>query len=302
MLYLITKGDTGEKMDYRFFIVFITSTLIFSLVVFADHLLIAEDTGKISTGEQQSGGVNLTVNATATTTTSTTVATTATTSAPSGGGGGGGAATIITTEETKTISLVPAGGSTIVTITKSDTLKIDLIEIEVKNEVKNVQVTVKESSKPAGATVVIGTEGKVYKYLEITTTISKTDISRVKVRFKVEKSWISNNGIDPNTIALNKLANTSWEKLATKKVSEDTINVFYEAEMSSLSIFAVTGQISTAITMTTVTTTLLEITVTTLPRVTTTTLEIVRPTDVTLLIVLVVVAILVILALILRRR
>ena len=305
MLYLIAKGDMGGKMDYRFFIAFITSILILSLVVFADP--IGETTGNITTGEQQSGGVNVTANASATTTTTTAAPspTTSTTAASvSSGGGGGGGVTIITSQETKTISLIPAGGTTTVAITKSDTLKIDLIEIEVKNEVKNVEVTVKESSKPAEATIVISSDqGKIYKYLEITTTISKTDIAKVKVRFKVEKSWVSSNSIDPNTIALNKLVNTTWEKLATKKISEDTINIFYEAEMSSLSIFAVTGQISTALITTTTTTTLPEgVTVTTLPRITTTTLEIVRPADVTLLIVLVVVAILVILALIFRRR
>lgn len=290
-------------MNYRFFVAFIA--LILPSLVLAAPL--AEATGNITTGEQQTGDVNVTANASAPTTTTTTAAP-APPPASTGGAGGGGAATIVTTEETKIITLIPAGGSAIITITKSDTLKVDLIEIEAKNEVKGAQVTVKESAKPAEASIVIQSDqGKVYKYLEIKTTINQSDISKVRIRFKVEKSWLSNNSIDANTISLNKLTGTSWNKLVTKKVSEDANNIFYEAEMSSLSIFAVTGEISTALTTTTVagatTTTLPGVTIT-LPRLTTTTLLGAAPGDNTAAIVtiLVVAGILVVLALIFRKR
>lgn len=289
-------------MDYRFFVAFIALILLPSIVLAAP---LAEATGNITTGEQQTGDVNIT--ASASTSTSSTTTTTPPPPPPVSSGSSGGGATIVTTEETKIITLIPAGGSATISITKSDTLKIDLIEIETKNEVKNAQVTVKESAKPAEASIVIQSDqGKVYKYLEIKTTINQSDISKVRIRFKVEKSWLSNNSIDANTIALNKLVGTAWSKLVTKKVSEDANYIFYEAEMSSLSIFAVTGELVTGVTTTTIagaTTTTLP-GATTVPRVTTTTLPGVAPTDnaAAILTILVVAGILIILALILRRR
>lgn len=196
--------------------------------------------------------------------------TTTTTVPPSGGGGPGGggipitatttAVTTTTTaaqQETETATKIENGTSATFNITKSDTLKVESIDVEVKNTVNNVQISVKESSLPAGANVAISSDtGAVYKYLEITkTNVQDTDINKVKIKFKVEKSWADANNIDPATIALQRLVGSSWTKLTTTLVSQDSTYYYFEAESPGLSVFAIIGQKKPTPTATTTTTT-----------------------------------------------
>ncbi|MBI5697816.1 MAG: PGF-pre-PGF domain-containing protein [Thaumarchaeota archaeon] len=183
-----------------------------------------------------------TISPTATTTAATT-ATTTTTAAPQ--------------QETEKVTKIENGTSATFNITKSDTLKVESIEVEVKNTVSNVEVTVKESSLPAGANVAIAADqGAVYKYLEITkTNVQDADINKVKIKFKVEKSWATANNIDPATIALQRLVGNDWTTLTTSKVSEDSTYYYFEAESPGLSVFAITGKKLPTPTTTVITTT-----------------------------------------------
>ena len=176
--------------------------------------------------------------------------------------GGGGLGVV---SETKAVSNIAAGETGTFTFTKSATLGIQEIKVEVKNSVSNVQVKVEESSKPTEAPDAIGIEGEVYKYIEVTkTNMEDADINKVRIKFKVEKSWVNNNNIDPDTIALNRYADGQWNKLPTTKLSEDDNYYYYEAESPGLSVFAITGEKVTIETTTTRVTTVLP-SVTTVP-------------------------------------
>ena len=166
------------------------------------------------------------------TTTTTTIATTTTTT------------TIPPTEEVVTVTSIKANESASFSISNSDVLKVQNITIKVKNNVTNVKVTVKESSLPSNASLVIATDkGTVYKYLEITkANITDDDIENVKIKFKVDKEWTNNNTIDTSTIALYRYANGNWTKLTTRLLSSDNDYHYFEAESSSLSIFAIAGE------------------------------------------------------------
>jgi len=203
-------------------------------------------------------------------------ATTSATTTTSGGGGGGGggtttvaATTTIAVVETGTVAKIENGTSATFNVTQSDTLKIESVNVEVKNTVNNVQITVKESSLPSGANVAIAADaGAVYKYLEITkTNVQDADINKVKIKFKVEKSWLTENNIDPATIALQRLVGSSWTKLSTSMVSEDATYYYFEAESPGLSVFAITGQkvVTTTSTVTSVATTTIPVTPPILP-------------------------------------
>ncbi len=160
-----------------------------------------------------------------------------------GGGGGGGAAAAV--EVTKTVtSIYPETPATVtIEAAKAADLKVDEITLDVKEVVTNVQVTVKESSLPAGANVVISADaGTTYKYLDITTNVASTKIEKAKIKFKVEKSWTKSNNIDSGTVTLNRYADKKWNKLATAKTSEDSTYYYYEAETPGFSTFAVTGE------------------------------------------------------------
>jgi PGF-pre-PGF domain-containing protein len=181
---------------------------------------------------------------------------TTTTTSPGGGGGGGttttvAATTIVTTTamattttlppvvETETISSITSGKTGTVSFTN---VPVTDISIKVKNAVNNVQVTVtKTDSKPS--TVAIAASGQAYAYLNIEkTNIKDSDISQVKIKFKVEKSWINANNINPNPIALQRYSGGSWNKLTTSKINEDANYIYFEVESPGLSVFAVAGE------------------------------------------------------------
>jgi len=221
------------------------------------------------------GGMNASVGTNGTVTTTTTT----TTSAGPGGGSSGtggtggaaiGAATTTTTTaapvvETKKITSVAAGSSYLLNVTKSSDLKVDQIEIDVKNAAANVQVQIKESSAPAGNFAISSALGLAYKYLEITkTNITDSDISGVTIKFKVEKSWLTANGIDVNTIKLKRLVGSTWTDLPTTLLTQDTTYYYFEAASPGLSLFAITGQ---KIIQTTTTTTRTTTTTPTIPSV-----------------------------------
>ena len=212
-----------------------------------------------------------------------TAATTTTTGGAGPGGGGTVGGTATTTagatttttapqQETGTVTKIENGTSATFNITKSDTLKVESIDVQVNNTVNNVGVTVKESSLPAGANVAISSDqGAIYKYLEITkTNVQDADISKVKIKFKVEKSWMTANNIDPATISLQRLVGSTWTKLPTTLVSQDSTYYYFEAESPGLSVFAIIGQkiiVSTTTIAPTATTTA-SITTTAIPPVT----------------------------------
>jgi PGF-pre-PGF domain-containing protein len=202
-----------------------------------------------------------------TTTTTTPAAVTTTTPSSGGGGGGGGGAAVTVVTETKTVSSIGAGETGTFTYTKSATLGVQEIDMEVKNDVSNVQIKIEESSKPADATEVIGTEGKVYNYIKITkTNIGDADIDKAMIKFKVKKSWVKDNSIDSNTIALSRYADGKWNKLPTTKLPEDNDYYYYEAESPGLSVFAIIGEKVVSIETTTTQVTTIPTSVTTTPK------------------------------------
>jgi PGF-pre-PGF domain-containing protein len=143
--------------------------------------------------------------------------------------------------ETKTILSITAGESGTVTFEKEDELGVQVITIKVKNDVSNVKVSVtKETARPAE--VAEAPSGTVHSYLTVTVAnVANKDIESATIKFKVSKSWISSNGIDKNTITLNRY-NNGWEKLPTTIASEDDGYVYFEAVTTGFSVFAITGE------------------------------------------------------------
>jgi PGF-pre-PGF domain-containing protein len=165
---------------------------------------------------------------------------TTTTLAGGAGGAPGGAALPGENKKTKTWTKMTPGVAEIMHIDDPD-IGLKLINITVKNPAQTVTITVtKLTGKPAS--VVHEIKGKVYKYIEITSkNLPDENISKVKIQFLVNKTWISENRIDRKTIALNRYKD-GWEKLPTQEISEDNNYIYYEAESPGFSIFAITGE------------------------------------------------------------
>jgi methanogen extracellular protein (TIGR04279 family)/PGF-pre-PGF domain-containing protein len=86
-------------------------------------------------------------------------------------------------------------------------------------------------------------EGEVYKYINIQVGDGKLSSSKnIKdaiVGFKVSKEWIDENHIDTDTIVLQHYTEDQWNPLKTEKTGEDDEYIYFEAETTSFSPFAI---------------------------------------------------------------
>ena len=71
---------------------------------------------------------------------------------------------------------------------------------------------------------------------------TEKNMAGTTVSFMVEKSWVTDNDIDETTIALYRYSDNNWNKLVTRKITEDSNSLHFEAETSGFSPFAVTGK------------------------------------------------------------
>lgn len=117
---------------------------------------------------------------------------------------------------------------------------ISEISIASKNKLTSVGITINEMEE---AESISSVSGKLYRYISVDkTNIQNTDISKVKIKFQVKKSWIDSNYIDVSKIALNQYENNQWNKLPTTKTNEDASYIYYEADSTGLSLFAISGE------------------------------------------------------------
>lgn len=149
-------------------------------------------------------------------------------------------------QESTTIDTIPAGTTKTVTVTKAAETGVKAIKIAVKNTVTSVKITTSQvASLPSTipSAPVPATTGGVYKYVDITATnVQSGDVDKVTISFQVEKSWVTANGINAATIALQRWADNKWNKLTSAKTSEDSTYYYFDAESPGLSTFAITGE------------------------------------------------------------
>jgi len=62
------------------------------------------------------------------------------------------------------------------------------------------------------------------------------------VCFKVEKSWLQDKKIDKSSITLNRYSDKKWSQLPVKVLKEDSKYLYFTAETTGFSFFAITGK------------------------------------------------------------
>ena len=71
---------------------------------------------------------------------------------------------------------------------------------------------------------------------------TSNNIENAIVYFKVEKSWIQDKNIDQSSITLNMYNDTKWDQLQTNLSGEDDKYLYFTANPSGFSSFAITGK------------------------------------------------------------
>ena len=138
-----------------------------------------------------------------------------------------------------------SGEETEFELEKSDDAGIVVIIFTATIDLTNVKITVvKLLGKPEYIAEDPTKVDIIYAYLEIEISaddkyLIEDDIESLKIRFKVEQTWMKENNIDKETIVLMKYHNNEWQKLPTTVISEDAVYVYFESELDGLSTFAI---------------------------------------------------------------
>lgn len=89
-------------------------------------------------------------------------------------------------------------------------------------------------------------EGEIYSYLNIWAgndgVAAPENIENAVIGFKVNKTWVSENRIDIDSITLDCYEGEKWNSLSTKRTAEDEDYIYLEAETSCFSHFVITGE------------------------------------------------------------
>jgi PGF-pre-PGF domain-containing protein len=83
--------------------------------------------------------------------------------------------------------------------------------------------------------------GETYRYLRVEKEgIQDRAIEKAEIKFRVEKSWLTENNIDK--VFLSKNVGGGWEELPTRELMEDDAYFYYSAATSGFSYFAIIGR------------------------------------------------------------
>jgi PGF-pre-PGF domain-containing protein len=161
----------------------------------------------------------------------------------SGGGGSPEPASNVETREL-TQQYVESGNHIRFEFTQ-DVTCVKYVEFDAKKSLGKI-TTVVEQLKERSTLTPVAPEGEVYGYMNIWAgnegIASPENIENSIIGFKVDKSWISENDIDSDSIALDHYDGEKWEPMSVKEVEEDDGYLYLEAETPGFSQFAITGK------------------------------------------------------------
>ncbi|MFT4250567.1 MAG: PGF-pre-PGF domain-containing protein, partial [Candidatus Woesearchaeota archaeon] len=152
--------------------------------------------------------------------------TTTTTTTTTGGGGGAGLGPAAAT--TRFITLSP-GQQAIWTPNKAE-LPVQRITLEVAQQQSNMRLDLQRVTSPAH------TLPQTYRYLELT---ASERFKQATIEFSVPSSWLEQNNLAAEAIALHRHTGTEWQELPT--TAQETRNgyVHYSATTTEFSLFAI---------------------------------------------------------------
>ena len=161
--------------------------------------------------------------------------------------GAGGSSGTTTVSSTVGVDSIAAGGVAQfeTAASKVDAIGVTGVDIAVINSASNVVLKVEQvNTKPS--TITTNVDGGLYKYVLITVSnIATNNIDTATIKFKVSKSWLTENGFDKADVRLNRWA-VEWTSYTATILSEDDQYVYYSANVPGFSYFAISAEKSTS--------------------------------------------------------
>ncbi|MBU1201296.1 MAG: S8 family serine peptidase, partial [Nanoarchaeota archaeon] len=165
----------------------------------------------------------------------------------SGGGGGGGGGGYVPTTQTNASStyskswdklVIGVLQKVIINSTSYENISFTILEFKPTINITNPELKIVALLTPSSTTGAIKT--KAYKYIQIVeTNVNEGDLTNTRIEFKVEKSWLLNNSLTKEKITLFRYTNSSWISQQTVIILEDSKYVYYSAQTSGFSYFAI---------------------------------------------------------------
>jgi PGF-pre-PGF domain-containing protein len=166
----------------------------------------------------------------------------------SGGGGGGGGGG--SPESSRNVALKEVSNEQIFKgihtryTFRGETNEIVAIEFDPKKNFGKT-TTIVEMLKNTSSIVKEPAPGTVYKNLNIwvgnSGFSSSENLENASISFRVNRSWLSDNGIGENTITLYRYSNNTWNSLPTTLTGEDKDYFYFSSETPGFSPFAIAG-------------------------------------------------------------
>jgi PGF-pre-PGF domain-containing protein len=166
-------------------------------------------------------------------------------SSSGGGGSGGGSPELQSNVQVKEISQAAViNGKSV----KFDFIKNATCVVYVSFDAKKTfgkTTTIAEQLKLKSSLVSGLPEGEVYKSFNVWVgnggIATSKNIENPVVCFKVEKSWVKDKNIDKSSITLNRCNGNKWDQFPVSLSGEDNKFLYFTAETSGFSSFAITG-------------------------------------------------------------
>jgi PGF-pre-PGF domain-containing protein len=88
-------------------------------------------------------------------------------------------------------------------------------------------------------TFIPSNQGTIFQYIRIDKgVISDSNLSSVKISFRIERNWLTSNNMDPENIVLYRYTQ-QWDALATRRTTSDSTYYYYEADSPGMSYFSI---------------------------------------------------------------
>ena len=124
---------------------------------------------------------------------------------------------------------------------------IECVKLTPATNLEEVKVTIiKLKDKPEEIIDPPHMNVSIYKYLDMKlitndTYVKEDEINSLEFKFKVEKTWITDNKIDKSTVKLIRYHDGVWQNLSTELNDENETYAYYTAVSPGFSTFAVVG-------------------------------------------------------------
>jgi len=163
-----------------------------------------------------------------------------------GGGGAGGSPEPQTNVQVKELSQaqVTNGKPVVFDFTNNATCVV-YVSFDAKKTAGKI-TTIAEQLKVKSTLTSVLDSGDVYKYFNLwvgnSGFASEKNIGNPVVCFKVEKTWLQDKKIDQSSITLNRYSDKKWSQLPVKCLKEDANYLYFTAETTGFSFFAIIGK------------------------------------------------------------